>query len=81
MYTPQFSDFASVSVRRRGNLVSDAWALQSNMPAALNRMVGILPAIFSAELVCQRCRDKEKCSLCVFSKQVSKSDMQTLSAM
>jgi hypothetical protein len=75
MYTPQFSDFASISVRRL------AWALKSNMPAAVNRMVGILPAIFSAELVCQRCRDKEKCSLCVFSKTVTENEKQTLSAM
>jgi hypothetical protein len=55
--------------------------LESNMPAAVNRMVRILPTIFDAELVCQRCRDKEKCSLCVFSKQISESDRQTLSAM
>jgi recombinational DNA repair protein RecR len=75
MYTPQFSDFATVSVRRL------AWALESNMPAAVNRMVRILPTVFDAELVCQRCRDKEKCSLCVFSKQISESDRQTLSAM
>jgi hypothetical protein len=75
MYTPQFSDFAVVSVRRL------AWALQSNMPAAVNRMVGMLPVIFNAELVCRRCRDKEKCSLCVFSKPVTESDKQTLSAM
>ena len=75
MYTPQFSDFATVSVRRL------AWALNSNMPAAVNRMVNLLPSVFSAELVCQRCRDNKKCSLCVFSKQVSDNDKAALTAM
>jgi hypothetical protein len=75
MYTPQFSDFAGVSIRRL------AWALESNMPAAVNRIVRILPTVFSAELVCRRCRDKERCFLCVFSKPVSESDKKIRSAM
>jgi hypothetical protein len=68
MYTPQFSDTACVSVRRL------AWALGSSMPAALNRLIGLLPLLYDPSLVCQKCRDTTRCHLCVFSKQVSEQD-------
>jgi hypothetical protein len=68
MYTPQFSDSACVSVRRL------AWALGSSMPAAVNRLVGLLPVLFEPDLVCQKCKDKTKCGLCVFSKQVGEQE-------
>jgi hypothetical protein len=72
MYTPQFSDTASISVRRL------AWALGSTMPAALNRLVGLLPALYPPGFVCQRCRDQTKCRLCVFSRQLSEQDKASL---
>jgi hypothetical protein len=75
MYSPQFSDTASISVRRL------AWALDASMPAAVNRLVGLLPSLYSPGLVCQRCKDQTKCALCVFSKQVSEQDKSSLLAM
>jgi hypothetical protein len=75
MYSPQFSDTASISVRRL------AWALGASMPAAVNRLVGLLPSLYSPGLVCQRCKDQTKCALCVFSKQVSEQDKSSLLAM
>jgi hypothetical protein len=75
MYTPQFSDSASVSVRRL------AWALKTTMPATVNRMVNLLPAVFDPGLVCRRCRDKTKCRICVFSRPVSEQEKQSLAAM
>ncbi|MDR1903286.1 MAG: hypothetical protein LBQ88_13535 [Treponema sp.] len=75
MYTPQFSNTASVSVRRL------AWALGATMPAAVNRLVGLLPALYSPGFVCQRCKDQTKCRLCVFSKQISEQDKAFLLSM
>jgi hypothetical protein len=75
MYGPNFSEFASVSVRRL------AWALGVNMGAAINRMAGLLPAEFDKSLVCQRCRDQTKCRLCAFSKTVSENDRANLLTM
>ncbi|AEF86915.1 transcriptional regulator, sarp family [Treponema primitia ZAS-2] len=59
-YTPQFSAAATVTVRRL------AWALGCSMPAAVSRLVELLPSLYAAETVCSHCQDKEKCSLCSF---------------
>jgi hypothetical protein len=75
MYTPQFSDTATISVRRL------AWALGATMPAAVNRLVGLLPSLYSPGLVCQRCKDQTKCALCVFSKQTSEQKKTDLLSM
>ncbi|AEF85777.1 hypothetical protein TREPR_2019 [Treponema primitia ZAS-2] len=59
-YTPQFSETATVTVRRL------AWALGCSMPATVNHLVELLPSLYAAETVCSHCQDKEKCSLCSF---------------
>jgi hypothetical protein len=63
MYTPQFSNRATVTVRRL------AWALQVSMPKAVDRVVNALPSIFSPSVVCPLCKDKTKCKLCAFRQQ------------
>jgi recombinational DNA repair protein RecR len=72
MYTPQFSDSASISIRRL------AWALNSNMPAAVNRLIQLLPSLFEPGLICQRCKDQSKCRLCAFSKHITSNDIAEL---
>jgi hypothetical protein len=75
MYTPQMSDFSVISLRRL------AWAMGTTMGAAFNRMVRLLPAMVDPSLVCQRCRDKSKCSACVFKTTVSESEKALLTAI
>ncbi|MDR2741796.1 MAG: SARP family transcriptional regulator [Treponema sp.] len=62
-YTPQFSPLATVTVRRL------AWALQLSMPKAVDRVVNVLPSLFSPSAVCPLCKDRTKCGLCAFSQQ------------
>jgi hypothetical protein len=61
MYTPQFSNRATVTVRRL------AWALQVSMPKAVDRVVNTLPSVFSPSEICPLCKDSTKCKLCAFS--------------
>jgi hypothetical protein len=75
MYTPQLSDFSVISVRRL------AWAMGTTMGAALTRMVKLLPADFDRTLVCQRCKDNTKCTLCVFTKDLSETEKVSLVSM
>ena len=84
MYSPQFSDMASISVRRF------AWTLSKSMPAAIDIMVKLLPAIIDPSKVCVACqvkdtekykdKIKEKCELCIFSKQVNPDELAALEA-
>jgi hypothetical protein len=75
MYTPQFSPLASISVRRL------AWAMGTSMPAAVNRVISLLPFVFDSGMVCLRCKDNSKCRDCVFSRVVTQADAQTISAL
>jgi hypothetical protein len=62
-YSPQFSEFSAVSVRRL------AWALRLSMPKAVDQVVGLLPSLFSPGVVCLACKDNTKCESCAFSQQ------------
>jgi hypothetical protein len=68
MYTPQFSNRATVSVRRL------AWALKVSMPKAVDRVVNALPSLFSPLEVCPLCKDNTKCKWCVFGQQPAAED-------
>jgi hypothetical protein len=63
MYTPRFSNRATVTVRRL------AWALGVSMPKAVDQIVSLLPSLFSPSVICLKCKDTTKCSLCGFSQQ------------
>jgi hypothetical protein len=65
MYTPQFSDKATITVRRL------AWALNLSMPKAVDAIISVLPSLFSSAVVCPQCKDKEKCNLCGFNQQAA----------
>jgi hypothetical protein len=54
MYTPQFSQTATVTVRRL------AWALGLPMPKTVDKIT----VIFSPSAVCPLCKDNTKCQLC-----------------
>ncbi|MDR2741649.1 MAG: hypothetical protein LBB98_05785 [Treponema sp.] len=63
MYTPQFSNRATVTVRRL------AWSLGISMPKAVDQVVNALPSLFSPGVVCLACKDNTKCKACAFSQQ------------
>ena len=60
-YTPQFSETASVSVRRF------AWFLNKPMTQAVEKIILLLPFIMDSSKVCQTCRDSRKCASCAFN--------------
>jgi len=60
MYSPEFSKFAAVSIRRF------AWAMNTNMKIAVDIMTQSLPDFIDSEKVCFKCRDKTKCTSCTF---------------
>jgi len=75
MYTPQFSDTASISVRRF------AWAIKKSMPATVDIMVRLLPIIIDPSKVCLLCQDKSKCQGCTFSKELDPAELTALEAV
>ena len=60
MYSPEFSEIAAVSVRRL------AWAMGSTMGKAVDVLVRSAPGFINAELVCEKCKDPTRCSVCSF---------------
>jgi len=72
-YTPQFSNQATISVRRL------AWAMGISMPAAINIVVQLLPSIVDPAKICKACRDSSKCQSCTFHNQQSKQEQDILS--
>jgi hypothetical protein len=71
-YSPQFSQLAAVSVRRL------AWAMGKPMPAAVDIMVQLMPHVLQPSKVCLLCRDKTKCSACVFGNLIKPLDPSAL---
>jgi hypothetical protein len=67
-YTPQFSELATVSVRRL------AWSLGVSMPKAVDQAVSLLPSLFSPGVVCLSCKDNTKCACCAFGRQPAASN-------
>jgi hypothetical protein len=64
-YSPQFSEKASVSIRRL------AWALNLSMPKTVDILVNEIAVIFSPSVVCPLCQDKSKCHTCGFHQQAA----------
>jgi uncharacterized Fe-S cluster-containing MiaB family protein len=60
MYTPQFSQTATVTVRRI------AWALGLSMPKVVDKIINEITAIFSPSAVCPLWKDNTKCKVCGF---------------
>jgi len=72
MYSPQFSDMASISVRRF------SWALNLSMPKAVDLMVNLIKTVIDPSKVCQLCKDKSKCQACAFSQQVNPEELTVI---
>jgi hypothetical protein len=75
MYTPPLSDFSIISLRRL------AWAMGTTMGKAFGRIVRLMPVMVDSALVCQRCKDKSKCSACAFKTTVNDSEKAALTAI
>ena len=69
-YTPQFSETASVSVRRF------AWFLNKPMTEAIEKIILLLPFIMDSQKVCQACKDNGKCGTCAFNIKKLSEDEQ-----
>ena len=74
-YTPQFTNLATVSVRRL------AWALNKSMPKTVDIMVKLMPSIVSSSKVCSACQDKSKCQSCIFHNPDSEVSPQLLETL
>jgi len=61
-YTPQFSNFATISVRRL------SWYWNLPMTKTINTIIQNLPDLVVAEQVCQSCKLTDKCEYCAFNK-------------
>jgi hypothetical protein len=75
MYTPQFSDTASISVRRL------AWAYGKSMPKAVDFMVSLMPSIVDPSRVCLSCKDNTKCHACIFSRNFTQEEQKSLAVL
>jgi recombinational DNA repair protein RecR len=60
-YTPEISGKSSCTLRRI------AWALGQPMTKAIEEVFDYLPSILDSKKVCEFCRDKTRCSDCVFN--------------
>jgi len=60
MYGPNLTEKAAVAVRRI------AWALDTNMGKAIEMLVTLFPTLIDAGKICIACKDRSKCSACVF---------------
>jgi hypothetical protein len=75
MYTPQFSDTATVSVRRL------AWALKKSMPKTVDPMVSLMPSLVEPSKVCLACQDQTKCHACIFSRKFTQQEQAALAVL
>ena len=60
-YTPELTYQDSCTLRRI------AWAMKMPMTRTMNKVFEYLPNILDRKLVCERCKDKTKCSECAFN--------------
>ena len=74
-YSPQFSETASVSVRRL------AWALGKSMPATIDFIIRQLPSVVDPAKICQSCKDNTRCKSCTFCFQPLPQEQGALPAV
>ena len=60
-YTPQFSEMATIAVRRL------AWAINRNMVNTVDAIILLLPRLLDNSTVCMACKDSSVCKYCVFN--------------
>ena len=60
-YTPELSYEKSCTLRRL------AWAMNMPMTKAIDEVIDHVAGVVVKEKVCQACRDKSKCSCCIFN--------------
>ncbi len=71
-YTPPFSMRATVSIRRL------AWAYGTHMTKAVEKIVDMIPDMVDAEMVCNKCRDKQRCRECTFGKKKKAREVEKM---
>jgi hypothetical protein len=63
VYTPQFSEKSSNTIRRL------SWALGVPMTKAVEIIFNELALIFPPSEICPKCKDKSECNFCAFGNQ------------
>jgi hypothetical protein len=61
VYTPQLDSYQSSALRRI------AWALDMPMTKAMTAVIEYVSNVIDSKRVCNACRDKSKCAICVFN--------------
>jgi hypothetical protein len=69
---PQFSDMTFISLERF------AWALNVNMPVAVDLLLKFASYYIEKPEICFSCKDNDKCNQCVFSKPLDEEELTTL---
>jgi hypothetical protein len=75
MYTPQFSDTATISVRRL------AWALNKSLSKTVDLMSSLMPSLVEPSKVCLACQDQTKCHTCIFSRKFTRQEQAALAVL
>jgi len=75
-YTPELTIEDSCTLRRI------AWALDTPMTKAIGMVFDHLVGTLDARKVCEKCKDKTRCSDCVFNikQQIHNSPLRTIQA-
>ena len=63
VYTPELSQQYSATLRRI------AWALNIPMTQAIEKIFDHVVSVVEQKRVCDKCRDKTKCAVCLFRKE------------
>ena len=71
-YTPELSCRSSCTLRRI------AWALNTPMTKAMERIFEHLPKILDRGKVCEGCLDKTRCDDCAFNNKNSTDDKEEI---
>ena len=71
-YTPPFSTRTTVSIRRL------AWALQMPMTRTMEHVVAMIPNMVDPEVVCAKCRDRQRCKDCIFHERKQMKNFEEL---
>jgi len=69
-YTPELSQIGSSTLRRI------AWALNEPMTRTIQIIIKEYSESVEPELICKSCRDKTKCSHCLFNNRKSNNQNQ-----
>jgi hypothetical protein len=69
LYTPALTKIGALTVRRL------AGVLKLPMTKTIDNILAALPLILPPHLICEQCKEKEECSSCYLSRELSADDL------